>query len=35
MIERYGFYKGKGTSYRVEPRKILEILDFIKPAKEQ
>jgi hypothetical protein len=33
MIERYGFYEGKGTPYRVEPRAILEVFDFIKPAK--
>jgi hypothetical protein len=31
MIERYGFYEGKGTPYRVEPRRILELLDFLKP----
>jgi hypothetical protein len=30
MIERYGFYEGKGTPYRVDPRKILETLDFLK-----
>jgi hypothetical protein len=30
MIERYGFYEGKGTPYRVEPRKVLEVLDFLK-----
>jgi len=29
MIERYGFYEGKGTPYRVDPRKILEVLDFL------
>ncbi len=29
MVERYGFYEGKGTSYRVEPRKILEVFDFL------
>lgn len=33
MIVRYGFYEGKGTSYRVEPRAVLEVFDFIKPAK--
>jgi hypothetical protein len=33
MIARYGFYEGKGTPYRVEPRAVLEILDFIKPAR--
>lgn len=31
MIERYGFYEGKGTPYRVDPRKALEVLDFIRP----
>ena len=30
MIERYGFYEGKGTSYRVDPRKVMEVLDFLK-----
>jgi hypothetical protein len=29
MIERYGFYEGKGTRYRVEPRKIVEVFDFL------
>jgi len=29
MIERYGFYEGKGTTYRVDPRAILEVFDFI------
>ena len=33
LIERYGFYEGKGTPYRLDPRKILEVLDFVKPAK--
>jgi hypothetical protein len=31
MIERYGFYEGKGTSYRVEPKEALEVLDFLVP----
>ena len=31
MVERYGFYEGKGTPYRVDPRTVLEVLDFIKP----
>jgi hypothetical protein len=31
MIERYGFYEGKGTMYRVDPRQILEVFDFLKP----
>jgi hypothetical protein len=30
MIERYGFYEGKGTPYRVDPRKIVEVFDFLK-----
>jgi hypothetical protein len=30
MIERYGFYEGKGTPYRVEPRQVVEVLDFLK-----
>ena len=29
MVERYGFYEGKGTPYRVEPRKVLELFDFL------
>jgi hypothetical protein len=31
MIERYGFYEGKGTRYRVEPRQIVEVFDFLLP----
>ena len=34
MIERYGFYEGKGTRYRVEPRAVLQVLDFLKPARD-
>jgi hypothetical protein len=30
MIERYGFYEGHGTPYRVEPRRVLEVFDFLK-----
>lgn len=33
MIERYGFYEGHGTPYRVDPRQVVEVLDFLKPAK--
>lgn len=29
MIERYGFYEGKGTPYRVDPKKIVDVLDFL------
>jgi hypothetical protein len=31
MIERYGFYEGKGREYRVEPRQVLEVFPFLKP----
>ena len=31
MIERYGFYEGSGTPYRVAPRDIVSVLDFLKP----
>ena len=34
MVERYGFYEGKGTSYRVDPRKVVEVFDFIKEKKK-
>jgi hypothetical protein len=30
MIERYGFYEGHGTTYRVEPKKIVDVFDFLK-----
>jgi len=29
MIERYGFYEGKGTPYRLDPRVALEVFDFL------
>jgi hypothetical protein len=29
MVERYGFYEGRGTPYRVDPGKLLEVLDFV------
>ena len=35
MIERYGFYEGQGTCYRVEPRKVVEVFDFIKKKDKQ
>ncbi len=31
MIERYGFYEGKGTPYKLEPAKALEVFDFLRP----
>jgi hypothetical protein len=30
MIERYGFYEGLDTPYRVDPRLVVEVLDFLK-----
>jgi hypothetical protein len=33
MIERYGFYEGKGTPYRVDPKQVLEVLDFLQPKR--
>jgi hypothetical protein len=35
MIERYGFYEGKGLRYRVEPLEVLEVFDFLKPQAQQ
>jgi len=31
MIERYGFYEGTGTPYRVAPERILAVLDLLDP----
>jgi hypothetical protein len=33
VARRYGFYGGGGTPYRVEPRKIMVVLDFLKTGK--
>lgn len=30
MIERYGFYEGRGTPYRVEPSEVLELFPFLR-----
>jgi len=32
LVERYGFYEGKGTPFRVEPQQIVEVFDFLKPG---
>jgi uncharacterized protein (TIGR03066 family) len=29
MVERYGFYEGKGTPYRVSPSDIVAVFDFL------
>ena len=34
MIERYGFYEGKGTPYRVEPRQVVAVFDFLTAASD-
>lgn len=34
MIERYGFYEGKGTSYRVAPRDLAAVFDFVRKDKK-
>ncbi len=33
MIERYGFYEGKGTRFRVEPRLIVQVFNFLPATK--
>ena len=35
MIDRYGFYEGKGTPYRVDPGQIMEVFDFLKAKVEK
>ncbi|MFO1518659.1 MAG: hypothetical protein U1F57_03185 [bacterium] len=30
MIAKYGFYEGRETPYRLDPRQILEVLDFLR-----
>ncbi|MBN9523251.1 hypothetical protein J0H58_32845 [bacterium] len=31
MAERYGFWEGTGTPYRVAPRDVVAVLDFLQP----
>ena len=33
MVERYGFYEGHGTPYRVDPKAIVKTLDFLDDKK--
>ena len=35
MIERYGFYEGKGTPYRVEPAHVLAVFPFLTEKKSK
>ena len=30
IIERYGFYEGHGTKYRMNPEDIIAVFDFIR-----
>jgi hypothetical protein len=32
LVERYGFYAGKDSPLRVEPKQVIEVFDFLKPA---
>ena len=34
MIERYGFYEGKGTQYRVDPKQVVKLLSFLEVGDE-
>jgi hypothetical protein len=34
MVERYGFYEGKGTPYRVDPKRIVKVLSFLETEQE-
>jgi hypothetical protein len=33
MVERYGFYEGRGTTYRLEPSDVVAVFDFLKQKK--
>jgi hypothetical protein len=33
MMERYGFYEGKGTSFRVDPRDVVDVFDLLRDRK--
>lgn len=33
MVERYGFYEGHGTSYRVDPKDVVDVLTFLNVKK--
>jgi hypothetical protein len=30
MMERYGFYEGQDTLFRIDPAQVLEVLDFLR-----
>lgn len=33
LIQRYGFYEGKGTPWRVPPEAIIEVFDYLRPVR--
>lgn len=35
MIQRYGFYEGKGTSYRLSPETIIKVFPFLREISER
>ncbi len=35
LISRYGFYEGKGTRYRVDPRDILKVFPYLLDAQDE
>jgi hypothetical protein len=35
MMERYGFYEGHDTPFRVDPQQIVEVLDFLKKTSQE
>jgi hypothetical protein len=35
LIERYGFYEGKGTVYRLDPKNVIECFDFLELEKKR
>jgi uncharacterized protein (TIGR03067 family) len=35
LIERYGFYEGHGTRFRVEPRAVLAVFDFLRKDQDR
>jgi hypothetical protein len=34
MVERYGFYEGHGTPYRLEPARVVEVFDFLQDKRK-
>ena len=35
LIQRYGFYEGEGTTFRVAPEKVFEIMPFLDDAAQK